>query len=229
MATSTNAAPQLTRQQLDDLDALLQRMLQLPVKDLEEPIPSSGPKPRFKANQALEDAQSAPLSPSHSSLSETLEYSPNLSSDEPRGNMLVPPPGNLILTDPLPSLLKPSPSSAPGPEDTGEDKARDTGQWFESPEKEQKAGKGEIVSPAWATRTHGRFQTSVSSRPPEVGLWLRPLVWGNRLFDSFTLGLGAPGRWLRRPGGRSLLGWTGLILLAGAITLVVLGRIGWTW
>jgi hypothetical protein len=51
---------------------------------------------------------------------------------------------------------------------------------------------------------------------------LRPLLWSNRTFDRCTGWLGAPGRWLRGPGGRLLLGWAGLGLWAAALTLVVL-------
>jgi hypothetical protein len=229
MATSTNAAPQLTRQQLDDLDALLQRMLQLPVKDLDEPIPSSGPKPRSLANLTPKNAQSAPVSPSISSVSEDLEFAPDLPSEVPQGEFLVPPPGNLVLTDPLPSLLNSSPSSVPRPKGITEGTAQDSGPWSVSPEQVHKEEKAGTLTATLATQAPGRVPNSVSSRPPELGLWWRPLVWGNRLFDSFTFGLGAPGRWLRRPAGRTLLGWTGLILLATAVTLVVLDSIGWTW
>ena len=53
-----------------------------------------------------------------------------------------------------------------------------------------------------------------------VPLWLRPLVWLNRFFDRHTYRLGALGRWLRRPAGRAVLGWTGLLLLAAAAVLL---------
>ncbi|HZT79443.1 MAG TPA: hypothetical protein VFA26_04455, partial [Gemmataceae bacterium] len=66
--------------------------------------------------------------------------------------------------------------------------------------------------------------------PPRSGpLWQRPLVWGNRAFDRATEGLGPPGVWLRRPAGRTALGWAGLVFLAAAAALVLLARIGWTW
>ena len=58
--------------------------------------------------------------------------------------------------------------------------------------------------------------------------WL-PLVPVNWLFDAATWLLGPLGRRLRTPGGRSLLGWTGLLLLAGALAWGVLDWLGWTW
>ena len=62
-----------------------------------------------------------------------------------------------------------------------------------------------------------------------LAVWLRPVVWGNRVFDHAVGCLGAPGRWLRRPWGRTLLGLAGLLLLAGAIGWVVLDWMGWPW
>ena len=63
----------------------------------------------------------------------------------------------------------------------------------------------------------------------ESAAWLTPLVGINVLFDEMVVRLGPPGRRLRRPRGRSLLGWTGLLLLATGVALVVLDRTGWTW
>lgn len=65
--------------------------------------------------------------------------------------------------------------------------------------------------------------------PPAASPWLRPLVWCNRTFDRCTAPLGCLGRWLRAPASRSLLGWTGLFLLAAACGLAVYDCFGWTW
>jgi hypothetical protein len=71
-------------------------------------------------------------------------------------------------------------------------------------------------------------QGLIASRPPPEPLLLRPLLGLNRLFDSVALGLGRPGRWLRRPTGRTTLGLIGLALLVAAVAFVLLDRIGWT-
>ena len=68
----------------------------------------------------------------------------------------------------------------------------------------------------------------IASRPPQEPWLLRPILRINRLFDTVALGLGAPGRWLRRPAGRTLLGLLGLALLGAAAALVLLDRSGWT-
>jgi hypothetical protein len=61
------------------------------------------------------------------------------------------------------------------------------------------------------THTAGRFPA-----------WLlRPLLWSNRAFDRWTGWLGRPGRWLRGPLGRAVLGWVGLGLWAVALLVLV--------
>jgi hypothetical protein len=64
---------------------------------------------------------------------------------------------------------------------------------------------------------------------PRVGWPLRPLLWLNLAFDWSTTWLGPPGRWLRGPGGRAVLGWGGLLLLAAALAWVALDGMAWTW
>jgi hypothetical protein len=48
------------------------------------------------------------------------------------------------------------------------------------------------------------------------------------LFVAVCGRLGAPGRWLRGPGGRALLGVTGLVCLGAALALAIHAGIGWT-
>jgi hypothetical protein len=73
-------------------------------------------------------------------------------------------------------------------------------------------------------------QSAIDFRPAEPApLVLLPIVWLNRAFDRTALGFGPPGRWLRSPGGRNLLGASGLLMLAGSVAWGVLDWIGWTW
>jgi hypothetical protein len=55
-----------------------------------------------------------------------------------------------------------------------------------------------------------------------------PLVCVNRLFDWGLGCLGPLGRPLRGDRGRNLLGWTGVVLLAGAVAWLLLGGTPWT-
>jgi hypothetical protein len=167
--------PTTTREQLDELDALLQRMLELPVdasggdeaarpEEMPEtpvavavaPAPVAPPEP-----PAVVETEPAPALPA---VARALEAPPPFPSAPPVPPRLVP-----EARPPLP-----------------------------------------IFRPADAA-------------PP----WLRSLIAVNRLFDRGMSRLGGPGLWLRRPRGRAVLGWTGLLLLAGALGLVLLGWIGW--
>ncbi|HXG09993.1 MAG TPA: hypothetical protein VNK04_09405 [Gemmataceae bacterium] len=145
----------LTRQQLDELDALLRRMLELPVYPTEE-----GPAP----------AEPAP------SLAVPAPEPVALPSSEPAGPRALPPVESPAADLPV------SPVSEPTEEET--------------------------LPIAW---------------------WLRPILWGNRTFDRGVARLGRPGRWLRQPSGRTLLGVTGLVLLAAALALLVLDWVRWNW
>jgi hypothetical protein len=58
---------------------------------------------------------------------------------------------------------------------------------------------------------------------------LRPLVWSNRAFDRCAGRFGAAGRWLRGPRGRALVGWSGVALLVSATAWAWLEWMGWTW
>jgi hypothetical protein len=177
-------APQPTRQQLDDLDALLQRMLALPVNPT--------------------DDMAAALA-------------------APHDDQLTPPDGNMIVSDPGPP---PAPPSAP------------RSIWL--PPSPPKPIPLPLLNPVPAAerrppvlpppdRPMSPLAALAASRPPSPPLLLRPVLWLNRQFDSLALGFGAPGRWLRRPAGRTLLGLIGLALLAAAAALVLIDRIGWTW
>jgi hypothetical protein len=174
MATPT---PPPTRQQLDDLDALLQRMLALPVN------PSGGPpEPPFP------ESFNAPAG------NVIIDDSPPARPTAPFPHPSAPPIAiSLPLLNPVP-LAERRPPILPKPD--------------------------RPVTPR---------QALIASRPPPESLLLRPLLGLNRLFDTLALSLGSPGRWLRRPTGRTLLGLIGLVLLAAAVMCALLDRIGWTW
>ncbi len=173
MATPT---PPPTRQQLDDLDALLQRMLALPVNPSDEP-------------------------------------------PEPLPDPLEPPAGNVILDDSHPILPPLTQSAPPAPA-----LAVSLPLLNPVPPAERRPP---VLPPP--DRPLSPRQALIASRPPPDPLLLRPLLGLNRLFDTVALGLGRPGRWLRRPTGRTLLGLLGLLLLAAAVACALLGRFGWTW
>jgi hypothetical protein len=84
-------------------------------------------------------------------------------------------------------------------------------------------GRTSLISPP----SRGLPERPNASVPePVVAWWLLPLVWCNHLFDYCTFALGEPGAWLRSGPGRTVLGWCGLLLLAGAVAWAVLVEFG---
>jgi hypothetical protein len=199
----TIPAPQPTRQQLDDLDALLQRMLSLPVSLPDEETPAA---------ETIAPPSQEPRA------------QPTLAAIPPRpADVLPSAPGNLVLADPLSTSAPVGRVSGGPPQPTAPAQPPTTppAPWL-SPVIP------EIAQPSFIARS----PLPTASRPPDDSPLLMPLLWCNRLFDRLALGLGAPGHWLRGPVGRNLLGLLGLLLLLTALSLVLLdhyelAQIGW--
>src|SRR5207253_2114127 len=65
-----------------------------------------------------------------------------------------------------------------------------------------------------------------NARSRRVAWPVYPLLWINWAFDRATGLLGPPGRWLRGPGRRAVLGWGGLLLLAAALVWLAWDGLG---
>lgn len=65
----------------------------------------------------------------------------------------------------------------------------------------------------------------VNKKPVPLPLWMHVLVAVNRVFDFIVCR--GPFRWLSSPFGRTVLGWTGILLLVGASLWVVLDWMKW--
>lgn len=170
------------RQQLDELDALLQRMLSLPASPAEaEAAPAPEPPP---AADAL-----APLPPP------------------------LPPPRTV--PPPPPVFLAPSPASPP----PWTDPIPPTTRAAEPPRPPVPP------TPAAPPLSPAPAPLPLTLRPSP---WLAPLLWLDRGFEAAVGPLGPLGRWLRKPGGRAVLGWAGVLCLAAALALVLLDWLGWT-
>ena len=66
-----------------------------------------------------------------------------------------------------------------------------------------------------------------STEPVPVYLWpLAALDW--TIAKPIAM-FGAPGRWLGQGGGKALIGWVGMLLLAGAVVWGVVDYMGWAW
>jgi hypothetical protein len=86
-----------------------------------------------------------------------------------------------------------------------------------------------LAPPRWSPK--GALARGFHSSLPDVktAWWMQPILWSNRIFDRATLRLGSVGSWLRGENGRTLLGWTGAVLLVLALTCLILDVVGWNW
>jgi hypothetical protein len=195
-----------TRQLLDELDALMQRMLALPVNQLEDDLPPDGegvlavaaPPDETPAVIPPPPAPALPPVAGPSGPRRVVAHSPvplpaphqAERAPLPEKRQSEPPP-----TGPLPPPGAPAPAAA--------QTARP-------------------IPPA-------QFALPAPTTPPppggriQVRSWVwRPLLWSNRTFDRATSLLGSPGRWLRSARGRAVLGWLGLGLWSFALALLIL-------
>lgn len=190
--TSGSTPP--TRQQLDDLQALMERMLALPVNQLED---DSGPvvAPLLEPGPVTLGPDGTTLAPNEpTAWSEGQPALPGL--HEPRADVATA--GYRL------SVVTP----------TGA----------------EQAARGELgrQPPVPWKRTDGNAARDQWAREGWTASLLGPIIWCNRVYDRTLVRLGGPGRWLRGSAGRTLVGWLGLLCLAGALTLAILDALGWT-
>jgi hypothetical protein len=245
-----------TRQQLDDLEALMQRMLALPVNHLpEEPaadvktgdVPDGSEPPRIESDLdrilAEFPAKSWPSREEPAEKPQSERTPTVLEVDIP-----APPPEPVLPTEPE---LDVEPRALSRPEDTT---LLQCDELQESPAEETKPfspteyvaaptpapdPSAEATPAPWSEPPPVRREVAprqprpepppASADEPPVPLLLRPLVQVNDAFDLCTVCLGPLGRWLRGRGGRALLGVVGLLLLAAAVAWGVLDWMGVTW
>jgi len=216
---------QPTRQQLEELDALMQRILALPVN-------------------AVEDTISIPETSQRVTIHGLADVPPVRDTEN-----AVPPPPQKIEEGRAnnPSVARAARSE---PSTGGEDQDLDfsafafpvtafaaeggtrrtatlpVAQPAEGESEKSAAGAGARAAlttvPLFAQAT-GRADVLI------VSPWLRPFVWCNQAFDYGTVWLGPLGRWLRGFKGRALMGWTGILLIAAALAWVAVEGINWTW
>ncbi|HLJ95984.1 MAG TPA: hypothetical protein VKU02_22610 [Gemmataceae bacterium] len=194
-----------TRQQLDELDALMQRMLALPVELPEtqspsEITPESMSIPPATLSEAVPDVPTSPSEPT------------------------IPDPVG------LPAVIahKPSPRAAAAGLPAALENMEN---WGSSSRSHLAAASpfASLESPRPVEAKSASFRPAETVHRPRIGWPLYPLVWINRAFDFATGWLGPLGRWLRGPAGRGLLGWVGLLLLAAALAWLAWDGLGWTW
>jgi hypothetical protein len=202
--TQDTAGLHTTRQMLDELDALMERMLALPVNEIEDTRPEPAPAPPAPT--------AAPLT-AKLTLLQVPAGEPPLDGAHPGTNPSHLPSLNALRTAPVhvapPRTLLPplpeAPAVAPAP-------------------------LTDRVVPPTLQPSMDTLLAEVPEPIDSLASWfIVPLLWSNRAFDRGTLFLGESGAWLRSTTGRAALGMTGLTLLAVACLWLARDWLGWTW
>ncbi len=202
-----------TRQLLDELDALMQRMLELPVNQLDD-------DPTPPTNTVLAPTTTAPPA---------AEETPSDGDGQAaRPSLAEPsraPDGELA---PVRRVIAHPPTSFPTePHRVEEPSARTETSALPAPAKAPSARPADSAGRGAAPPAHGsappwRHRATGAVR----GRGTRWLLGCNRAFECCTSWMGGPGRWLRGPAGRTTLGWVGLALWTVALTLGLLRLLG---
>lgn len=238
-----------TRQLLDELDALMERMLALPVRDSEDSTPAASPDSDAEVEAAAAATQT--LTPPLPSAPLDEEAAENAFSFAPAEEL--PSADEEVHEPPLPSWLQelrersisseavaatitaegpvpPHAAAAPAGEPVTAQKV--------SPPPAEAATPTQTVSPpvvetaAPIPRRPYTIGSEALRQPSQVltdrswhtRWWLWPLVVLNFPFEACTYLLGPLGRWLRSRWGRALAGWLGLALLLTALIWQI-----WLW
>lgn len=216
-------ALQATQQQLDELETLIQRMLTLPVNQLDEDesreLPTVPPFP--ESLESREPTETRMMEPA-AALESAMETAETVGSIE------------LPELSPTPfvsrfDFLDSTSLDMPDRTKTGFDETP------EGPRSPVVAEEKQAPVPAPRARPRVKAvpvittEKATPSTAPPIDWWLWLLVKINRLFDRSTCHLGRPGRRLRSEGGRAVLGWLGVVMLMAGLLLALLDWIRRNW
>ncbi len=199
---------------LSELDALLERMMALPVNSLDEETPAPAPRTEqppadvslLTVTEAMPGSiDTASLPPSVTTTSDDLYVQTLLHEHQPQYEAVSPEPPPSRSPEPVAVWNKPPP-----------------------PKIREEALPAPVVPPMLPL-----MDFPAPPRAPAAVLapsaWLLPLTLCNSGFDRLTTRLGTPGIWFQHPRGRTLLGWAGVLMIAVAGGLALGDCLGWTW
>jgi hypothetical protein len=191
--SSSTSASQSTKQLLDELDSLMQRMLAVPVQPADvETAPPPSPAPRQV------ELKPAPITP-------VVQAPPSLMQTPPA-------PHSPVASEPFPPLV---PIIVKRPKGVAAEMQVISAPPAPVPRQQEPVAAQPPQNPKspWMNPTAPK----ASPRPAVPGWGSRILLAMNRSYDRGTDRLGPLGRWLRGEMGRSLLGWIGLAMLVVAL------------
>jgi hypothetical protein len=203
MSTPVSSSSSLhpTRQQLDELDALMERMLELPVKPAAEEAKGLGAEEPTLSALASE-SPFAEFSPHGIASYQTEESDASVTNSEGAFQFRS---SNSVQENGISSV----------PPRNGQSPFR----FAESTSVAANRGAGSKIA---FTRT----PAGVADDGPPPSLWLWPVVGINQIYDAVMGGMGSPGR-IMRGTGRAWLGWVGLLMLAAALAWGVFDWLQW--
>jgi hypothetical protein len=251
-------ALQAAQQQLDELDALIQRMLTLPANPAEEPAPVEESAPTEVPTRAETPARVE--EPSRVEAPETRVEMPSIETpSKPAADAPLRSPRKLADLPPGlgPAKKRPAPPAPPAPPEPSPEESlvelipaplldplevefRPVPLASDLPHD----GEDEVLAPAEpfeTASTAAQYEEAADEyvdeeaepeRAPAVVATLPrrgPLVRVNQAFDRATYPFGPAGYWLRSAVGRAVLGWVGVLLITGSVAWAVLDWLGWTW
>ncbi|MFO0809506.1 MAG: hypothetical protein U0746_12845 [Gemmataceae bacterium] len=231
MSTTTAVPNNSMRQQLDELDSLLQRMLSLPINQLDENQPAASPRaaapvaaapqvtfvppPPKPTAQPAEGwrppamvllADSGPVQP---------PAAPESSFDRSWSINLNPQFGSSVLGPaPAPAPVAPARPTAPVPAPTPSS--------LHIEPIPQPVVRASVPIPEPVTA----YTPRRDEPPPPL---LAPLVAFNQLFDAIVGLFGPLGRCVCGPVGRNILGMAGVLMFLGGIAWGLMEYNGWSW
>ncbi len=235
MASTPSARPQenspldLTRQMLDELDALMERMMALPVSGADdEPVADTIPAmPTVAATVTLLDL---PLVPESQATAMQADVGFDASLPSPPAT----PPNEVHGAHPMQAetpyyFADWDPFSPPAAATKHVATPSPTVVESTSAEANPQPLPDELLPPTVLSKNVPPFEPVPVDERWLLGLALAPLYWLNGIFEGATGALGPIGKLLRAPAGRNLLGISGLVMLGLAIAWLVKDWLGWIW
>jgi hypothetical protein len=225
MSTSSPPANQSMRQQLDELDSLLQRMLNLPINQMEE----AGADPTVQRAR-FSDPSQTPAPPTRRASMMLLDGSAPIptpqtapASWDPHWNInLNPQQGSSVFGPRGGTTQRTATADAAAPVWRAETVAVAPPQSEPTPQPPMSAPE---YRPESRTAVVASFPRSSVAEPPSIAL--APVIAINRMFDAAVIWLGPPGEFLCTRAGRGLLGLGGLALFGGSVAWAAAGWFGW--
>jgi hypothetical protein len=220
------------RQQLDELDAMLQRMLALPVNGRDEPEE----KTRTESFLTPPPVRRRPVAPpplEKPPLPETVPSPPRV---EQRGPTVVlqqlSSPSAVSIPQMPPLNIAPPPATESEPFDPMPEPIPGWG--FEQQATEQPSPRPDIpvatepiTLPKPSEFLERRLKRLAEQR--QAAPWVGPLSRVTAAFDRCCTALGWPGLWFVRSDVRTVMGWLGIGMLIAAGAILFGDWFGWTW